>query len=152
MENAFLECRLRGVFMENDEPIVILEERRSNRRILVHVGPFEASAIILELEGIASPRPLTHDLLAQFFKEGGFSLDRVELLGESADDPRARLSYRKGLYSYEKEVRPSDALALAIRLSSPIFASSAMLGDWKLAAHRPKVLDFEDWKGARMRA
>jgi uncharacterized protein len=155
MNQNSMELRICGVSMEDDEPIVILEDRGSDRRVQIRVGPFEASAIIIELEGIPVPRPLTHDLLAEVFEEGGFSLDAVEIFGESEDDSRARLFYRKGLRKYEKEVRPSDALALALRLRAPVFAESGLLtqqdkGDafWK----RPNVLPFSDWKAKALRA
>jgi hypothetical protein len=155
MGKVLLELRIRGVSMEKDEPIVILEERRTERHLQIKVGPFEASAIILELEGISSHLPLTHDLLAAIFEEGGFSLDRVELFGDSVEGARARLSYSKGLRGYEKEVRPSDALALALRLEAPVFASSDMLNSAGKNADtwlRPNILDFGDWKAGRMRA
>jgi uncharacterized protein len=155
MKKDSLELRIRGVSMEDDEPIVILEDRSMGSRLQVRVGPFEASAIIIELEGIAVPRPLTHDLLAQVFEEGGFSLDEVELFGESQDDSRARLSYRKGLRKYEKEVRPSDALALALRLRAPIFAEPSLLAKKDEAEARwarPNILPFEDMKGRALRA
>jgi uncharacterized protein len=153
MEKTLIELRIRGVSMEKDEPIVILEERKTERRLQVKVGPFEASAIILELEGISSPRPLTHDLLAAIFEEGGFSLEGVELFGDSAEGARARLSYRKGPRSYEKEVRPSDALALALRLDAPVFASSSMLDGVEGVADpwlKPNILDFGNWKAGRI--
>jgi bifunctional DNase/RNase len=155
MRKTLLELHIRGVSLEKGEPIVILEERRTKRRLHVKVGPFEASAIILELEGISSPRPLTHDLLAEIFKEGGFSLDGVELFGYSAELSRAKLSYSKSLHSFEKEVRPSDALALAQRLKAPIFASPDILAGVEGGADpwlRSKILDFGDWKTGRLRA
>lgn len=155
MGKTLLELRICGVSMEKGEPIVILEERWTKRRFQVKVGPFEASAIILEMEGISSPRPLTHDLLAEIFEEGGFSLGRVELFGDSPELSRAKLSYSKGLHSYEKEVRPSDALALAQRLKAPIFASPDILAGVEGGADpwlRSKILDFGDWKTGRLRA
>lgn len=155
MEKVILELRIRGVSMEKGEPIVILEDRRTERRLQVKVGPFEASAIILELEGISSPRLLTHDLLAEIFEEGGFNLEGAELFGDSAEGLRARLSYSKGPRSYEKEVRPSDALALALRLDAPILASFGLLDGAKKSANpwlQPNVLSFSDWKAGEMRA
>jgi uncharacterized protein len=155
MKNGFTELRVRGVSMENDEPVVILEDRATDRRLQIPVGPFEASAIILELECISPPRPLTHDLLAQFFAEGGFSLDEVELFGESSGDARARLSYSKGLRRYEKDVRPSDALALALRLDAPVFAEAGMLdrkGGDRTPWHRPRILALDDWRAKALRA
>jgi uncharacterized protein len=135
--------------MENNEPIVVLEDRVTDRRLSLPVGPYEASAIILELECISTPRPLAHDLLAYFFTEGGFCLEEVELSGEPGPDARARLTYRRGLRKYEKEVRPADALALALRLNVPVIAESAMFAsqDRKTAPwHRPKILSLDGWK------
>jgi uncharacterized protein len=149
MKSGYTELRIRGVSLENDEPIVVLEDRATDRRFQIPIGPFEASAIILELEGITPPRPLTHDLLADFIEEGGFCLDQVELFGEPESGSRARLGYRKGLRKYEKEVRPSDALALALRLDAPVFAEASMFdrraGD-QAAWHRPKIFVLDEWK------
>jgi bifunctional DNase/RNase len=149
MKKGFTGLRIRGVSMENDEPIVILEDRATDRHFQIPIGPFEASAIILELECISPPRPLTHDLLAAFFEEGGFSLDEVELFGEPDSSSRALLSYHKGIRKYEKEVRPSDALALALRLDAPVVAEAAMFerrdGD-AAAWRRPKILGLNEWK------
>jgi uncharacterized protein len=149
MKSGYTRLRIRGVSMENDEPIVILEDRATDRRLQLPVGPFEASAIILELECISPPRPLTHDLLADFFAEGGFCLEAVELFGEPGLGSRARLSYRRGLRRYEKEVRPSDALALALRLDAPVLADASLFdrrGAGPAAWHRPKIFPLGEWK------
>ncbi len=155
MENGTVELRVRGVSIEEDEAIVILEDRLTDRRLLLPVGPFEASAIILEIEGISPPRPLTHDLLAEFFAEGGFSLDAAELRGESDSAPRARLSYKKGLRKFVKEVRPSDAIALALKLGAPLRVETSFLErQSKTSARwrRPRILGMEDWKARALRA
>jgi uncharacterized protein len=155
MEKGIVEMRIRGISMEDDEPIVILEDRVTDRRLMIPVGPFEASAIILELEGISFPRPLTHDLLADFFEEGGFHLDEVEFFGDAGSGVRARLLYRKGLRKLEKEVRPSDALALVLRLDAPLRAKTALLelqergsAPWQ----RPRIVALDDWKAKALRA
>jgi bifunctional DNase/RNase len=141
--------------MEDDEPIVILEDRVTDRRLTIPVGPFEASAIILEMEGISVPRPLTHDLLADFFEEGGFHLDEVEFFSEDVSGIRSRLLYRKGLREFVKEVRPSDALALALRLDAPLRSETSLLelqergsAPWQ----RPRILALDDWKAKALRA
>lgn len=155
MEKVSIELRIRGVSMEDDEPVVILEDRATDRRLIVPVGAFEASAIILELEGICPPRPMTHDLLAQFFEEGGFCLDEVELSADGRSGIRARLSYRKGLRKFEKEVRPSDALALALRLGARLHAPASLLDlqerggiPWR----RPRIVALDEWKAKSLRA
>ncbi len=125
MSFGSVELRVRSVRIDNGEPRVLLEDRETGLGLEIPVGPFEASAVILHLEGIVPPRPLTHDLLAQLFEESGLSLESVELFGEGGE--RARLSYRKEDDRREKEVRPSDALALALRLGAPIKADAALL-------------------------
>jgi hypothetical protein len=155
MRKASIELRIRGVSMEGDEPVVVLEDRVTDRRLMVPVGPFEASAIILEMEGISPPRPLTHDLLAEFFEEGGFSLEAAELFGEAGEGARARLSYRKGLRQFVKEVRPSDAMALALRLGAPLLADASFLERRSGAAElwrRPRIIALEEWKAKALRA
>jgi bifunctional DNase/RNase len=127
MQAELVELRIRSVRLENGEPSVLLENPNSGRVLSIPIGPFEASALIIELEGIVPPRPLTHDLLAELFTEAGFSLEFAELFGEGG--AKARLSYRKDGGTAVKEVRPSDALALALRLRAPIMAESSILKD-----------------------
>jgi bifunctional DNase/RNase len=141
--------------VENEEPIVLLEDRVTDRRLLVPVGPFEASAIILELEGITPPRPLTHDLLADFFEEGGFGLDEASFSGDAATGIRARLSYHKGLRKFAKEIRPSDAIALALRLGAPLRAEASLLelqAKGRMPWRRPRIVAMDDWKAKALRA
>lgn len=126
MDERAVELKVRAVRIEGGEPTAVLEDPESGRHLDIPIGPFEASAVILELEGIVPPRPLTHDLLAQVFEEAGFLLRRVELFGEGGS--RARLAYLRGESLVEKEVRPSDALALALRLDAPILAEPGILG------------------------
>jgi uncharacterized protein len=155
MEKGCIELRVRGLLMEDDEPIVILEDRITDRRLMVPVGPFEASAIIIELEGIKPPRPMTHDLLAEFFEEGGFSLDAAEFFGDAGTGVKARLSYRKGLRKLVKEVRPSDALALSLRLGAPLRAEVSLLETQERGSapwRRPRIIALDDWKTRALRA
>lgn len=130
MDTDFVTMSIRGVSVGDGTslPVVTLREVAETGRFMsLQVGPFEASAIILELEGIEPARPLTHDLLAAVFKEGGLALLRAELFGSTGEGPRARLVYRRGLGRRVREVRPSDALALALRLKAPIRASRGLL-------------------------
>jgi len=130
MKDDYVEVRVHGVAADSGDgaPVVILLDLEGESGIPVPVGPFEASAIIIELEGIAPARPLTHDLLAGFFREGGLALIGAELYGRTEGSPLARLIYRKGLFRRAKEVRPSDAIALALRLGAPILVARALLG------------------------
>jgi bifunctional DNase/RNase len=130
MDKNLVLMAVRGVSVDEGDslPLVLLREDEGGGGALsVPVGPFEASAILLELEGISPPRPLTHDLLADMFRESGLDLERAELFGEPGEGPRARLVYRRGFGRRTKEVRPSDALALALRLKAPICAHRHLL-------------------------
>jgi bifunctional DNase/RNase len=129
MNRNFVELRVHGVALDGGDgmPVVLLIDDVEGLGVPVSVGPFEASAIILELEGISPPRPLTHDLLAEIFREAGLSLERAELFGEASSDAQARLVYRRGLSRRTRLVRPSDAIALAIRLKAPIQAERSLL-------------------------
>jgi uncharacterized protein len=130
MKGERVRLRVRGVAMDGRDstPVIILAEEGGERSLAVVSGPFEASAVIIKLEGISTPRPLTHDLLASFIADHGFVLDCVEFYGAAGDSYLARMRYRKGLSRYSREIRPSDAIALAIRLDAPLWADPALFG------------------------
>lgn len=127
MMEEMKRVRVMGVAMpsELEAPVVILEDDQGAAEFCVSVGAAEAGAILMELEGVSTPRPLTHELMAQVFHEQGLSLRRVELYGGRGMDEDgfiARLHYGKGLRSWTRDVRPSDALALAVTTGAPIYA------------------------------
>jgi len=108
-------------------PIAILNEERGDRILPVCVGPAEASAIIVKLENIRPARPLTHDLFMTFFLRHGFTLDRVEIYERTMEYTySSRLRYHRGAKRYCLEVRPSDGIALAVRLGAPIVAEESL--------------------------
>ncbi|MDA8411203.1 MAG: DUF151 domain-containing protein, partial [Treponema sp.] len=133
-------------------PLVYLRESPATGEggISVRVDPFEASAILLQLEGITPARPLTHDLMAELFREGGMSLERAEIFGSPTEAPRARIVYRHGFTHRAKEVRPSDALALALRLDAPIIAERGLMtGPARTLSFRPEGVGGEKAKPRR---
>lgn len=129
MDKDFIEVRVRSLAVARDGgmPMVLLLDKGETLGLSLPVGPAEAGAIITELEGLCPPSPLTHDLLASIFREGGFSLDRAELYGERTSDAMARLVYRRGFSRRSRSLRPSDALALALRLKAPVYALRPLL-------------------------
>ncbi len=128
-KNRKIGLDVRGVALDpaDADPVVILEDRERRFTLPVPVGPFEAGAIILELEGVKPPRPLTHDLLADFLRTHGFRVESAELSTGEDGALKASLSYRKGLGRWRRELRPSDAIALALRLKAPLRASASDL-------------------------
>ena len=132
MKEEMQRVFVKGVAMPSEDaaPIVILQETDGSGEFSVAVGASEAGAILMELEGISTPRPLTHDLVAQVFKEQGISIRRIELYGLYGDDEDgylARMEYGRGLRSWTRDVRPSDALALAVATGAPVYAHQSLL-------------------------
>lgn len=132
MNGEMLRVRVKGVAMpsEEDAPVVILEEDGGTGEFSIAIGAAEAGAILMELEGISTPRPLTHELVAQVFKEQGISIRRIELYGlygPDEDGYLARMEYGRGLRTWTRDVRPSDALALAVATGAPVYAHQSLL-------------------------
>jgi bifunctional DNase/RNase len=102
---------------------LILKEVRGNRRLPIIIGAFEAQSIALEMEGIKPPRPLTHDLMKTIIDRMGVSLSEVTVY-----ELRDGTFYAKiHLDSQEIDSRPSDAIALAVRYSVPIYVSERVM-------------------------
>jgi bifunctional DNase/RNase len=131
---SMVRLKIRGFLLDRDNmPIVILVEESGRRQLPVWVGPSEASAIIVELESIRAPEPLTHDLLAVLFQRHGLRMERLELYGRP-EGCAARVVYRRGLRRRTLETRPSDGLALAVRLAAPILGAEELLSPSRLPA------------------
>lgn len=122
MKNQFIECVLKGIALEQETkmPIVLLENRENDRVLPILIGPFEASAIIIEAEGVLPPRPLTHDLMVKFLRKHHFRLNRIEIYKGYEDKHLARIIYRSAFKVYAMDLRPSDGIALALRFHAPI--------------------------------
>jgi len=106
---------------------LLLRETYGKRRLPIIIGQFEAQAIALELEGISPPRPLTHDLLKTLVDNLGATVTEIFI-----DDLRDNTFYSKiaiDVSSLENiiDARPSDAIALAVRASAPIFVSETVM-------------------------
>jgi bifunctional DNase/RNase len=109
--------------VQSGTPIIVLAEKGGQHRALnITVGFFEAQAIAVELEGIAMPRPMPHDLMKRIVDALGAALDHVEIAGRDDDDVYLAFLHLRGSGGERVRVdaRPSDAIALAIRLRRPI--------------------------------
>jgi len=128
--------KIRGFLLDRDNmPIVMLAEEAGQRLLPVWVGPSEASAIIVELEKIRPPEPLAHDLLAVLFQRHGLRMERLEIYPRPEDlTYGARIVYRHGLRRCTLETRPSDGLALAVRLGAPILGEEELLSASQIPA------------------
>jgi bifunctional DNase/RNase len=115
------------VHMPSNRHVVILKESERDRYLPIWIGPWEASAIASRLQGHAPERPQTHDLFATTLDELDVRIEQV-VIAELADETyHARLHLRSGDRELAIDARPSDALALAVRASAPIFAAESVL-------------------------
>jgi hypothetical protein len=128
--------KIRGFLLDRDNmPVVMLAEEDGQRLLPVWIGPSEASAIIVELEKIRPPEPLAHDLLAVLFQRHGLRMERLEIYPRPEEcSYGARIVYRQGLRRCSLETRPSDGLALAVRLGAPILGAEELLSTSQIAA------------------
>jgi bifunctional DNase/RNase len=113
---------------DTDTPIAILKSEIEELVLPIWIGPAEASAIIVELEDIRPPHPLTHDLFTYLFLRHGFKMDRLEIYERSLEgNYLARINYHKLFKHYSLGIRPSDGLALAVRWGAPIYVDEKLL-------------------------
>lgn len=131
-----VEMKIRGLMMDpvTNMPIVILKDVNGSTVLPIWVGVYEANAIALEIEKVATPRPMTHDLIKSLL----FGLDtnvRKVVVNELKDDTFYAVIWldRDGdMISVDS--RPSDALAIALRLDCPIYVEEAVLKSSKVTA------------------
>ena len=115
------------VHMLSSNHVVILKEADQERYLPIWIGPWEANAIAMKLQGLAAERPLTHDLFARTLEELGVVVRQVIISDLSDDTFHARLFLVAGERTIEIDSRPSDALALAVRSDAKIYAEPAVL-------------------------
>lgn len=107
---------------------IILKEVSGNRRLPIIIGQYEAQSIALELEGIKPPRPLTHDLLKEVIETFGYSVNYI-VINELRDSTfYAKIKFDSSSIE-EMDARPSDAIAIALKFSSPIYVNSDIMDE-----------------------
>ena len=107
--------------------VVVLKEEGMERYLAIWIGPYEADAITIKLQGVEIARPLTHDLLKQSIDKLGAKVSHI-LVNDLHDDTfYARVVMDRDGERIELDSRPSDAIALAVRTQSPIFVSESVM-------------------------
>ena len=115
------------VHMLSSQHVVILREADRERYLPIWIGSWEAQSIAMKLQGIEAERPLTHDLMVSILEDLGASVRRIVVSDLADETYRARIVLTSGGDDYEIDARPSDAIALAVRVAAPIFATEAVL-------------------------
>jgi bifunctional DNase/RNase len=115
------------VSLVNYQRVVILKEKSSERYLPIWIGPAEADAIAIELQEVSVQRPLTHDLLKSVIAELGGQVTAIVVNDLANDTFFARITMDVNGRHIEIDSRPSDAIALAVRVKAPIFAEETVL-------------------------
>ncbi len=115
------------VSLMSQHRVVVLKESDSERYLPIWIGPFEADAITIQLQGVQVARPLTHDLLKSIIDEMGATISHVMVSELRNDTFFARIVMDVDGKSVEIDARPSDAIALAVRVKSPLFVAEAVM-------------------------
>ncbi|HEY3208864.1 MAG TPA: bifunctional nuclease family protein [Actinomycetota bacterium] len=126
-----IELNLVGVRVElpTNQPIVLLREREGERYLPIWIGAMEATAIAFALQGIVTARPMTHDLLKNVLEEVGVRVERIVITELREGTFYATIQLQQNGSRYEVSSRPSDAIALAVRVNVPIFANEEVLSE-----------------------
>jgi uncharacterized protein len=119
----YVEMKVRGLALDpmSNMPIIVLRDEEDKRSLPIWVGIFEANAIALELEKIATPRPMTHDLIKNILEAIDARVLKVVVTDLRDNTFFAVLHLQVGDNEYTVDSRPSDAIALALRVSAPIY-------------------------------
>lgn len=131
LSRTLVEVQFDHIVVSESEDVrqyyVLLTDGR--RHLMIVIGAFEASAISYGAEGVQTDRPMTHDLLAKFLETLGGRVDRVVIDDLWSSTYFAKIYVKQAKEEYEIDARPSDAIALAVRLEVPIFAIEGILRD-----------------------
>ena len=116
-----------GIDLLTHDPVVILKDMDGSHYLPILIGPFEATAIALALEGAPVPRPLSHDLMRSILETLEASLEQVIIHDIKDSTFFAKLIVRQDGELQEIDARPSDGIALALRMQAPIYVSDKIV-------------------------
>ena len=139
-----IEMTIKGLMVDpiTNMPIVILKDKQGDRVLPIWVGIFEANAIALELEKISTPRPMTHDLIKNILEAIEARVVKVAVTDLKENTFFAVLHLQVAGAEYQVDSRPSDAIALALRVGAPIYVDEDVVRKAKtLDVATPKEAD-----------
>lgn len=115
------------VSLMSQHRIVVLKEMEATRYLPIWIGPFEADAITIELQGVEVARPLTHDLLKSLIGKLGGEVEQVTITDLRNDTFYAQITLTVDGREMQIDSRPSDALALAVRSKVPVYVADSVM-------------------------
>ena len=141
-----VEMKIRGLMMDpvSNMPIVVLKDVNSETVLPTWVGVYEANAIALEIEKVTTPRPMTHDLIKNVLVGLDTRVHKIVVSELKEDTFYAVIWLERDGHIISIDSRPSDALAIALRLDCPIFVDDEVLKSSKLAASMSERVSSEE--------
>jgi bifunctional DNase/RNase len=136
-----IEMKVMGIALDTrtGSPIVVLHDKENRRALPIWIGSAEASSIIRKIENLSVSRPMTHDLIIDIIKKTGYEISKVEINDVEKETYYATI-YLKNEKDEVIEVdsRPSDAIAIAIRVDAPIFVNAKVLSTGSVSTDSAK--------------
>ncbi len=128
-QKSEIEVEIRSIGFDNasNAPVVVLQDHDRRNALPIWIGPTEAQAIAMQMQGINPPRPMTHDLIKQILDGAGVEFQKVLIQDLKDSTYYARIFLHAGRHDLQIDSRPSDAIALAVRFHRPIFVATALL-------------------------
>lgn len=138
---VMIEMKVMGIALDTrtGSPIVVLHDLQNRKALPIWIGSAEASAIIRKIENITVTRPMTHDLIIDIVEKTGYSVDRIEI-NDVDKETYFAIIYLKNEEGKEIEIdaRPSDAIAVSIRVEAPIFVTANVLANGSVSCDSAK--------------
>ena len=136
-----IEMKVMGIALDTrtGSPIVVLHDIDNRRALPIWIGSAEASSIIRKIENLSVTRPMTHDLILNIIEQTGYNLDKV-IINDVEQDTYYATIYLKDKDENEIEIdsRPSDAIAVAIRVEAPIYVTANVLSNGSVSTDSSK--------------
>jgi bifunctional DNase/RNase len=128
-----IEMTIKGLMVDpiTNMPIILLRDEAGQRVLPIWVGIFEANAIALQIENVATPRPMTHDLLRNVIRDLNAAVERIVVCDLKENTFYATIYLTVAGETVAVDSRPSDAIALALRTRAPIFVEEAVVENAK---------------------
>lgn len=142
-----------GLDRESKAPVVILQEEAGERVLPIWIGPGEASAIAMQLADMKFARPLTHDLLVDVLRRMGGALEKVLITRVEENTYFAEMIVRRNGSTIPVDARPSDSIAVALRMGAPIYADDELFNQGTIQITQEEaVIEFVEDPDAAERA
>ena len=136
-----IEMKVMGIALDTrtGSPIVVLHDKENRKALPIWIGSAEASAIIRKIENLTVSRPMTHDLIVNLIEKTGYELEKIEINDVEKETYYATLFLKDNDGNVlQIDSRPSDAIAIAIRIDAPIFVTANVISNGSVSTDSAK--------------